>query len=589
MILFLCNMNAQEKIKGTFNSTSQIFETEDRSYWISYFENGIAQISSDGYIGLMEENGNVLCPPKYDRIFPFQDATAIVCLNDQYGLVDEKGNELIAPSMFFIDDVSSGLAWFQKEKGDPWSLLNTQGEIIVSNKYQLVSKFQDGAALVVDYDDKLLIISERDEIVYQEQQSMLKKAWNKLFTDDLWVSSRLTNIRRSKKGVNLSQALSEKTPFQFRDGFALIAKVVEGSVKYGYINKEGITVVEPKFENAKNFKYGFAPVKENAQWGLIDKSEKIIIPNTYETLEVVDKNLLLVSQKGKFGVISKKNKIRLPLAYPKVKYLFGCLFAALKEDASDISNFPDWVAPQDKGKWGVLNAKNGNTVLPFTYDNVNALNEKFGVVVNYQIENAKALKTDTFAQPFIPPAQATSVPSLKNYKVVQRIQIFNRKGLKTEKVYTLNPDLLITAFLKQKDILELKAMIPLVNNFWINEKTNPVFFNKKGKVVEKKDKIAMLNQRMHRKDLVQRKDKTSGLFGMVNNQNEMLIPFEYDQIKIGHSGVIIQKADKFGFTDLKGKRILDLIYDQIEETISATLKVAKNNEIFLIDKKGHRI
>ncbi len=587
MILFLCNMNAQEKIKGSFNSSSQIFETEDQSYWINYFENGIAQISSDGYFGFMKKNGNVLCPPKYDRIFPFQEKTAIVCLNNQYGLVGVDGKELIAPSMFFIGDISEDLAWFQMEKNGPWGLLNAQGEIIARNKYQLVTKFQEGYALVVDYEDRLLIISGQDEIIYQEVQSKLKKAWTELFADDLWESSRITNIRRSEKGEKLSRSLPQKTPFQFSDGLALIAKEIGGSVKYGFIDKEGV-VIEPNFEEAKNFKDGFAPVKKDGQWGLIDKAAKNIIPNIYQSLEVADDDLFVVSQKDKFGVINKKNKIALPLSYTKVKHLFGCSFAVLKEEASDTPNYPTWVADQEKGKWGVLNAKNGNTILSFGYDNINAINKKFGIVINYQIEEVPALKKDTFAKPFLP-GQTTSVPPFKNYKVIQRIQVFNKKGLRSEEVYSLPPNLLATAFLKQKDIHQLKAITPLANNFWIKEKSNPVFFNQKGKTIEKRDKVELLSQRIHRKDLLRKRNEANGLYGMVNNQNEMLIPLDYNQVKIGYSGVIIQKADKFGFMDFKGKTILDLIYDQIEETITAVLKVAKNNEVFLIDKKGSRI
>jgi WG containing repeat len=53
--------------------------------------------------------------------------------------------------------------------------------------------------------------------------------------------------------------------------------------KTGYINVEGTTIIEPKFDDGWRFSEGLAPVLVGDKWGYIDKSGKIVIkPQFFE-------------------------------------------------------------------------------------------------------------------------------------------------------------------------------------------------------------------------------------------------------------------------------------------------------------------
>lgn len=50
-----------------------------------------------------------------------------------------------------------------------------------------------------------------------------------------------------------------------------LASVQSTSGKWGYINEQQKFVIQPKFEDAKEFQGGKAPAKINGKWGFINK------------------------------------------------------------------------------------------------------------------------------------------------------------------------------------------------------------------------------------------------------------------------------------------------------------------------------
>ena len=52
--------------------------------------------------------------------------------------------------------------------------------------------------------------------------------------------------------------------------------------KYGFINKSGEIVIQPKFNDAFHFKEGLAAVQKRKKWGFIDKTGKFIIKPKFD-------------------------------------------------------------------------------------------------------------------------------------------------------------------------------------------------------------------------------------------------------------------------------------------------------------------
>ncbi|HEE9620303.1 TPA: WG repeat-containing protein, partial [Campylobacter coli] len=59
---------------------------------------------------------------------------------------------------------------------------------------------------------------------------------------------------------------------------------VELNRKYGFMDKNGKIVIEPKFDSISSFREGLAKVGLNGKYGLIDKSGKIVIEPKFDDI-----------------------------------------------------------------------------------------------------------------------------------------------------------------------------------------------------------------------------------------------------------------------------------------------------------------
>src|SRR5688572_30318003 len=111
LVLTFMNLSSQNSIiKGFYDLETRSFETTDSTYWIDQFHNGIARISKDGYIGLIDTSGKIICPLKYDRIYNFYGSVARFGLNGKYGLLSKNGKELLPASLKKINDFNEDMA-----------------------------------------------------------------------------------------------------------------------------------------------------------------------------------------------------------------------------------------------------------------------------------------------------------------------------------------------------------------------------------------------------------------------------------------------------------------------------------------------
>jgi hypothetical protein len=101
----------------------------------------------------------------------------------------------------------------------------------------------------------------------------------------------------------------------FTEGFALIKK----NGKYGYINREGIIIIEPRFDIAHPFKDGMAKVFEkNKGWGFINTSGKVLINNLSYTadfsegLATVCTDLQWTGFNNRYSMVDKNGELVIP-------------------------------------------------------------------------------------------------------------------------------------------------------------------------------------------------------------------------------------------------------------------------------------
>jgi hypothetical protein len=79
--------------------------------------------------------------------------------------------------------------------------------------------------------------------------------------------------------------------------------------EYGFIDKTGTMVVNPKFKDASPFYQGLAAVRIDDKWGYIDSTGKVIIEAQYQQAGGFSADGLAVVKVGdKVGWIDKAGK-----------------------------------------------------------------------------------------------------------------------------------------------------------------------------------------------------------------------------------------------------------------------------------------
>ena len=103
----------------------------------------------------------------------------------------------------------------------------------------------------------------------------------------------------------------------YADGFIAIEK----GGKRSYIDSNGKALVPPQFEEASDFRSGYAQVTRDGAWGVIDKFGKDLFPFRKEWSyigEEHDGTMVFANAAGKQGMIDMKGAIIIPAIYDDI-------------------------------------------------------------------------------------------------------------------------------------------------------------------------------------------------------------------------------------------------------------------------------
>ncbi|WP_321276696.1 WG repeat-containing protein [Thiomicrorhabdus indica] len=203
--------------------------------------------------GYIDQSGNVVVDFKYDRTSTFSEGFGVVSLKKpekKVYLIDAKGDILfeIPDTISRMDPFSHGLAVVKDKETKLFGYMDTKGKIVIPFKYQYAQAFSEGLAKV-EYKDEQ---GER-RVGYIDTEGKLA------FEADKWLKGN------------------------FSDGLAHIRTVKNDKFVYGFIDKSGKVVIEPRFRKIAPFSEGLAFAKENGKILMIDKKGKTVITFEFET------------------------------------------------------------------------------------------------------------------------------------------------------------------------------------------------------------------------------------------------------------------------------------------------------------------
>lgn len=255
---------------------------------------------------------------------------------------------IFAIAMISCEKKSETVELLPLKEGDGYHYFDTKGTEKISKKFSYAGVFKEDLAIV-----KLLGNREQYSFINKKGELAFGKTYRKVsvFSEGLaWVSphnSVPTAIdNNGKEKFSIKNAERVKI---FKDGLSAYSVKDSISEKWGFVDKTGKTVIQPKFEETGNFSEGLCAVKdEDGNWKYIDKKGTLKIEQSFNTAFDFLNGKAIVSDhfEEKFGIIDREGKFLIEPSLDSIIY-----------DKKDF-------LIKKEGKWGWIDATGKTLIEP---------------------------------------------------------------------------------------------------------------------------------------------------------------------------------------------------------------------------------
>jgi len=313
----------------------EILECEyDKIHTLKGTNNSII-VEKDNKLGLVDNKGKTVLNTEYTDIKKLSEDNKLGYIvgndNDKYGIVDITDKTVLEMTYEDIKDISGDGIYAVKENGK-WKIVNSTNEntanmtfddikdirennIIVSNanKYGVINKFgeeiiptqyqdidfaftdtfivkQNNKYGVAKKGNQIVLNIEYSKISYIEKADFIEASVDgiesDIITSDLNIKlSGIISEIDIDKGYFAIRTYGEYKYYNFKFEENNSKDILTSNTlflskengKYGYIDKEGNTVVDYIYDDAKEQNtYGFAAVNKDGKWGSIDRKGNIV-------------------------------------------------------------------------------------------------------------------------------------------------------------------------------------------------------------------------------------------------------------------------------------------------------------------------
>ena len=333
--------------------------------WCDKFsEDGIALIIKDGHKGhinrfnqIVAFNGgeSIVIPEKFDFSGDFKYGFAPVSMNNRYGIINTKLEQILSCNYEYIEPLSAKRFKFKKD--GQWGVVDSCANIIINSKYRSISheaeafikvetSIQNGSCTGALYglyneDGNLIIQEQCNNIVaveYETQVFLLVTINGKQGVYDDKGSKIIPLIYDRidlKEGYFTCHILEHKRAYQERK--------IKSTNKYNLrgeqllaLNEKQIFVVPAEYDLAYPSVNGLIIVIKEGKWGMINMLNDVIVEPQYCIIDFFDSSLARVGKSKedchiyiqddrwnvkniKYGLIDTTGEVVLPLEYEYIE------------------------------------------------------------------------------------------------------------------------------------------------------------------------------------------------------------------------------------------------------------------------------
>lgn len=308
------------------------------------FSDGLAAVSVGGKWGYVNASGQLVIEPQFSAAKAFNSGIALVEKDKQWQYIDKSGATVQMPHSDKLYDFSPEGVAFLRE-GNLVGLAGAKGDVVLKPTYSEIKPFEHGVAKVRQ-DEKWGVVAADGKTVVAPEYDEIDISGNGTFV--VRKGTAFGIIGKDSRFREVAGA-TKVWPFLGQETLTYARK----DDKLGFVNAEGEWVVEPRFDKARAFRHGLAPVHIEKKWGYVDEKGELVIQPQYADAELFSTDGLAPVKIGRsWGFINTSGQLVIPAEYEISVALIGFL------TGGDEKGFIDGVARvKHKGKWGFIDTQ----------------------------------------------------------------------------------------------------------------------------------------------------------------------------------------------------------------------------------------
>lgn len=262
-----------------------------------------------------------------------------------------------------------------------WGYIDKTGRYVIGPEFSGANFFFGGLAVVTDREGKKTLIDKKGKAVLRSQDDI-----------NFWVSDEKPPFSHGPVGVKVGEKwgyvdrqgrLVIEPRYDFAGAFVDGAAIVGSGGEKHYIDKTGKVLFDSQLVPGSYFVNGLAEAGKDGRYGIIDRSGTFVVPAEFDGvgLPYFHEGLQSVRKGDKWGFIDRKGRMVIPPAYDRA-FIFqdGLAQVIVKEKIGFIdktgnmvvepiyvraANFSGGTAfVQKGGKWGVIDRTGAYVVTP---------------------------------------------------------------------------------------------------------------------------------------------------------------------------------------------------------------------------------
>jgi hypothetical protein len=282
-------------------------------------KSALYMVRMDGKRGYMDRGGQIKIKPQFDDAHHFADGVAFVKKGDKWGLINPTGKFLFEPK---FDDCRNCLSNVCSVKlGDKWGYINHKGDVVIPIQFDMARGFEDSGVTPQDN-------FHTARVIYKGKWEFIDPQGSVLLASSVLDALNVTAVDALEQGLAGARG-GDKWGYLDRTGkwviqprfavssgfgnsYAYVQRDPNGP--YGYIDTKGNVVIPFRYEDAGEFEEdtqppnGLAPVKTGGKWGYIDRSGKNVIQAQYDGARQFENSLAEVKTGDAYGYIDHRGK-----------------------------------------------------------------------------------------------------------------------------------------------------------------------------------------------------------------------------------------------------------------------------------------